>query len=201
MVPPPVVRTFTLSLVITRVGELVVTVEVVLPEVEPPEDEPPLELPPEVLPPLELLPPVEPPVLPVEPPVLVVVLVVVLVFVGAVTVSETLLVAEPPVPVQVRVYVFMPVVVWAPVLSLPEVLLVPVHEPLAEQVVAFVLLHERVVAEPVVRVVAAIERVTVGTGAGVVVIGVPISQCFFMVLSGSPKVVLLQAAVLVKVPT
>ncbi len=85
---------------------------------------------------------------------------------GAETVTKTLWVAVPPLPVQARVYVVGAVgeTDWVPL-----VLLVPVQPPLAVQLVAFVLLQVRVVDWPVVTLAGVAVRERVGVvGVGVV---------------------------------
>ena len=81
-----------------------------------------------------------------------------------VAVTVTLWVTVPPLPVQLNVYV--PVAVMFVTVCVPDVVLVPVHPPLAVQEVAFVLDQVRVDELPDVTEVGEADRVRVDAGVG-----------------------------------
>jgi hypothetical protein len=81
-----------------------------------------------------------------------------------VTVTVTALLLVPPPPVQAKLNVL--VVVSAVLTKLPEGALVPLHAPLALQLVAFVDDQLSVVMPPLLRLVAEALNVTVDTGGG-----------------------------------
>lgn len=74
--------------------------------------------------------------------------------------------AVPPAPVHASVNVLAALITAD--CSLPALALLPAHAPDAVQPVAFVLLHVNVDRPPAVTMVGLALRVTVGTGAGVV---------------------------------
>jgi len=86
---------------------------------------------------------------------------------GAPTVTLADLFTDPPVPVQVRVYVALLV---GETLWLPEVLLEPVQLPEAVQEVAFVVLQVRIEDCPLVIEVGVAARVKVGAGVAAVTV-------------------------------
>jgi len=84
---------------------------------------------------------------------------------ATVTTAEPL--AEPPAPVHISVKVFVDAV-SAPVLADPEVARLPVHAPLATQLVAFVEDHVSVALAPLATEVGLAVIDTVGAGTDVV---------------------------------
>ena len=103
------------------------------------------------------------------------------------TLTVTLREIEPPLPEQVRVYV---AVASGVIDSLPEIALVPLHPPEAEQLVEFVDDQIRVVAWPGLTVVILAEMATVGAegegggggGGGGVVFGGVVSAMYVSML-------------------
>lgn len=87
------------------------------------------------------------------------------------TVTAADCIADPPAPVQVRMYVAF--AVKAAVVSVPLVACVPVHAPLAAQDVALLLLQLKVALDPYATAAGVAVNVTVGTGA----ITVTVADC------------------------